>query len=159
MSKKKDKPLLFNYKIRLFMYYHYILQKPSGEAYLLAGFNANSPESANSAGFELKQRLDSHEELSEIVRQLNPFPDLVGRMINLEKEAKDPNLRFKIQSKLGLWSGAERDMDGSALAGIAINIIAGKAQLQVNAGDGPGEADSPEKTQIKKDGKPQSFIK
>jgi hypothetical protein len=43
--------------------------------------------------------------------------------------------------------------------GIAINILTGKAQLQVNAGDGPGEPDTPEQAQIKKDGKPISFIK
>ena len=131
------------------------------EAYLTAGFKAESREEALVKAQRLLARIDESVEFTEIFRQLAPSPFLAAHMSDLAFRAKDPNLRHRGQKLLADCLGWTEKKEQPPGRGFEINILCARPTgVQVKAGDSlkpiDGDQEEPKKNES---GKPISFLR
>ena len=131
------------------------------EAYLTAGFKADSRENALVKAQRLLIRIDASMDYREIFRQLAPSPFFAAHTCQVAFKAKDPNLRLRGQRLIADCLGWTEKKDQAPGEGFQINIIsAGVTGIKVEAEDSKktiaGDQETPKKIES---GKPISFLK
>ena len=159
MPKKSNNQMILKEKDKSFLYYYYSQGKTLAESYNLS-HSTNIPESiAAQRGFQQKKFLESFEDFRQIIRQFCPVPTLGAHMADIAFSSKDPNLRHKGQKLVAQCLGMLEPDEGQGQAGFTVNVLAGSAAVQVNAGDGAPDRETIEEKKVEKIGKPISFIK